>query len=62
MLKNVTSSSSRKEDMMKVNTEDNKYQKAEKRVEETRGFHARPVSYVMVNSFLFLINITISGR
>jgi len=35
MLKNVTSSSSRKEDMMKVNTEDNKYQKAEKTVEET---------------------------
>jgi hypothetical protein len=48
--------------MMKVNTEDNKYQKAKKRVEETRGFYAHLVSYVLVNSFLFLINITTSGR
>ena len=43
-----------------MNTEENEYQKAKKRVEEIRGFYAHLVSYVLVNSLLFLVNITTS--
>jgi hypothetical protein len=45
---------------MKVNTEDNKYQKAKKRVEETRGFYTHLGTYAIVNSLLFLLNMTTS--
>ena len=42
-----------------MNTED-KYQKARRRVEEIRGFYIHLVVYVLVNAFLFLLNITMS--
>ena len=42
-----------------MNTED-KYQKARRRVEEIRGFYIHLVVYVLVNAFLFLIDITTS--
>jgi hypothetical protein len=45
---------------MKMNTEDNKYQKAKERVRELRGFYSHLGAYVVVNSLLFLINITTS--
>jgi len=43
-----------------MNTEDIKYQKAKKRVEEIRGFYAHLGVYVLVNSMLLLLNITTS--
>jgi len=42
-----------------MNTED-KYQKAKRRVEEIRGFYIHLVVYVLVNAFLFLLDITTS--
>jgi hypothetical protein len=43
-----------------MNTAENKYQEAKRRVEEMRGFYAHLGAYVLVNSFLFLLNITTS--
>ena len=43
-----------------MNTEDNKYQKAKKRVRELRGFYTHLGIYVAVNALLFLINIATS--
>jgi uncharacterized integral membrane protein len=45
---------------MKMNTEENEYQKAKKRVREMRGFYTHLVAYVLVSLLLFLINITTS--
>jgi hypothetical protein len=45
---------------MKMNTEDNKYQKAKKRVKEIRGFYTHLGVYVLINAMLLLINITTS--
>jgi hypothetical protein len=45
---------------MKMNTEENEYQKAKKRVKEMRGFYTHLVVYALVNLLLFLINITTS--
>jgi hypothetical protein len=45
---------------MKVKTEDNKYQKAKKRVAAIRRFYAHLGTYVMVNVLLLLVNITTS--
>ena len=42
-----------------MNTE-GKYQKAKERVEKLRGFYIHLVVYVVVNAFLFLLNITMS--
>lgn len=44
---------------MKMNTED-KYQQAKRRVREIRRFYIHLVVYVLVNAFLFLINISVS--
>lgn len=43
-----------------MNTGDKNYQKARKRVKEIRGFYIHLVMYVLINSLLFLINITTS--
>jgi hypothetical protein len=43
-----------------MNTEDTKYQKAKNRVKEIRGFYVHLGVYVLVNSLLFLIDITTS--
>ena len=43
-----------------MNSEDRKYQKAIKRVKEIRGFYTHLVMYVLINTLLFLINITTS--
>ena len=43
-----------------MNMEDSKYQRAKKRVAALRGFYVHLVVYVVVNLFLFLINITAS--
>jgi len=40
--------------------QDDKYQRAKKRVREMRGFYTHLVVYVSVNLLLFLINITTS--
>jgi len=40
--------------------QDDKYQRAKKRVKEMRGFYTHLVVYVLVNLLLFLINITTS--
>jgi hypothetical protein len=45
---------------LKMNTEDHKYQNAKKRVKELKGFYVHLGVYVLVNSLLFLINITTS--
>jgi len=45
---------------MKMNTDENKYQKAKKRVKELGGFYTHLGVYVMVNLLLLLINITTS--
>jgi len=45
---------------MKMNTEENEYQKAKKRVEEIRCFYAHLGTYALVNSLLFLLNMTTS--
>jgi hypothetical protein len=45
---------------MKMNTEDQKYQKAKERVKKLKGFYIHLVAYILVNSFLFLINIMTS--
>jgi len=42
-----------------MNTED-KYQKAKRRVREIRFFYIHLVVYVLVNAFLFLLDITTS--
>ena len=42
-----------------MNTED-QYQIAKRRVEKLRGFYIHLVVYVLVNAFLFLLNITMS--
>jgi len=42
-----------------MNTED-RYQKAKRRVKEIRGFYIHLVVYVLVNAFLFLLDITTS--
>lgn len=43
-----------------MNTEDYKYQKAKKRVKALKGFYIHLGVYLLVNSLLFLINITTS--
>ena len=43
-----------------MNTEDNKYQKAKKRVKEIRGFYTHLGVYVLINAMLLLIDITMS--
>jgi hypothetical protein len=43
-----------------MNQEDLKYQRAQKRVEAIRGFYIHLGVYVIVNVFLFLINIITS--
>ena len=43
-----------------MNTEDSKYHRAKKRVEALRGFYIHLGVYVLVNTLLFLINITAS--
>ena len=43
-----------------MNSEDRNYQKAKKRVKEIRGFYTHLVTYVLINTLLFLINITTS--
>jgi hypothetical protein len=45
---------------MKMSTEDNKYQKAKKRVREIRGFYTHLGVYVLINAMLLLINIATS--
>ena len=43
-----------------MNTEETKYQKAKERVEALRGFYIHLIVYVVVNLFLFLLNIITS--
>jgi len=43
-----------------MNTEETKYQKAKERVEALRGFYIHLSVYVVVNLFLFLLNIITS--
>ena len=43
-----------------MNTEENEYQKAKKRVKALRGFYIHLGVYVLINAMLFLINITTS--
>ena len=43
-----------------MNTEETKYQKAKERVEALRGFYIHLSVYVVVNLFLFLLNIIVS--
>ena len=43
-----------------MNTEERRYQQAKRRVGEIRGFYIHLVVYVLVNAFLFLLDITMS--
>jgi hypothetical protein len=43
-----------------MNTKETKYQKAKERVEALRGFYIHLTVYVIVNLFLFLLNIITS--
>jgi hypothetical protein len=43
-----------------MNTEENKYQKAKKRVKALRGFYIHLTVYVVVNLMLFSINMIVS--
>ncbi len=43
-----------------MNTEESKYQHAKSRVDAIRGFYVHLTVYVVVNSFLFLLDITLS--
>ena len=43
-----------------MNEEEIKYQKAKKRVKAIKGFYIHFVIYILVNLFLFLLNIIIS--
>jgi hypothetical protein len=48
------------EQEIKIDTKDNKYQEAKKRVQELRGFYTHLGFYVAVNLLLLLINIATS--
>ena len=43
-----------------MNAEERKYQEAKRRVRAIRGFYVHLVVYVLVNTFLFLLDITMS--
>jgi hypothetical protein len=43
-----------------MNLEEKKYQNAKKKVRGIKGFYIHLVTYILVNSLLFLINITTS--
>ena len=43
-----------------MNTEERKYEQAKGRVKEVRGFYIHLAVYVLVNTFLFLLDITMS--
>ena len=43
-----------------MNTEDDKYQKAKKRVKAIKGLYTHLAVYVLVNGLLFMINIMTS--
>lgn len=43
-----------------MNTAESKYQQAKRRVREIRGFYIHLAVYVLVNAFLFLLNISTS--
>ena len=45
-----------------MNTQEMKYQKAKKRVEEIKGFYIHLIVYVLVNLLLFTINMVTSPR
>jgi hypothetical protein len=45
---------------MPMNEEEIKYRRAKKRVEALRGFYVHLAVYVVVNLFLFLLNIIVS--
>ena len=43
-----------------MSSEERKYQEAKGRVREIRGFYTHLAVYVLVNTFLFLLDITLS--
>jgi len=46
--------------MEKQYTEEERYYKARKRVEEIKGFYGNLVSFIVVNIFLMVLNLTTS--
>jgi hypothetical protein len=43
-------------------TEEERYYKAKKRVEEIKGFYGNLISYIVVNSFLLVLNLVTSPQ
>lgn len=39
------------------NTDDESYKRAKKRLEDVKGFYTNLISYIIINIFLFIINI-----
>jgi hypothetical protein len=45
----------------KVNSEDQRYDRAHARVQELKGFYTHATAYVLVNIGLFVINVLTAG-